>query len=390
MSALDALGLGVLVAYLALPLLALTARGPEASPGSRHRQLVAVLALDVALFAVPLLVSRLPAAHGEGAPALGHSTLAVLRWAAPPHGHGPLFWLGAAWLALTALGALHAGSRLARLGALLRAARVADEPACLEAWQLARALGLPPPRLVESDQIGVPFAWSLWRPAIALPPGLREQLSPEAFRCVLRHELEHLARGDQGWALAVALMRLPLALHPTAHALVREIGLAREEAVDEAAALEDPATYARALLDVAALAKPGPRLSEAVSMSATALSRRIRMLTEKPRRTAAKLWPTLAAALALTGVAGYAPRVAAQAASETASVSVLVKVGQKAVIHMADYGKPTRLAIGDPAICDVAPLSDFDIQLTGVSPGKTTLLLWTADNTRRAFLVQVQ
>ncbi len=392
---LDLLGAGVVLAWVGLPLLWLTARAKETEPTSRHRQLVTALGLACGLLLVPFAWSARPAAPVPPTSALAPLVERATEVLAPDDTIPPLSALALGWAVLTMVGAARAGLRVWRLARILKRARPAAEDDCVLALKLARERGLPTPRLLISDEVAVPCAASLWRPAIVLPTGLRERLQAEAFTCVLRHELAHLDRGDQGWVLAVALLRIPFTLHPLGPRFAADISLAREEAVDAVVAQTDAYTYAHALVEVAAQASrpDGPGFPEAVFMSASALSRRVTMLTNPRRLRPASWWSSLLVATIVAAAAFAAPRPQANDAPAApqghAEMGTPVKVAKGATTRLTIPGMK-RVAIGDAAIADVRTSGSSALQITGLSPGKTTLLVWTAGNTRTAYLVTVE
>jgi len=113
------------------------------------------------------------------------------------------------------------------------------------------------------------------------------------------------------------------------------------------------------------------------------------MLIERPKSRPARWWPMLAAALAVTAVGSYAPRVAAESsASSESSGEVPLVVGQ---IKKLSFDKPmSRIAVGDPQVADVRPDGDNGIVVTGKAHGKTTLLVWFDDGPRKAYLLNVK
>jgi hypothetical protein len=117
----------------------------------------------------------------------------------------------------------------------------------------------------------------------------------------------HVARADVAWAVAVA--RLPLALHPTARWLGREIALAREEAVDVIVSRNGAGSYAHLLIDVAALAGMARCPQALVSMEVSSLERRIARLCAPVPGQRGDAWRLLGATALLLGLVLIAPRL---------------------------------------------------------------------------------
>ena len=99
---------------------------------------------------------------------------------------------------------------------------------------------------------------------------------PVERRAILRHELEHLSRGDLWKSLAVRVLALPHWFNPVAWLAVRRFDDAAEWACDRAAMDEQPTTYAAMLLRLGELA--GTRARFGSAMSNRPLTTRIRRL----------------------------------------------------------------------------------------------------------------
>jgi len=89
---------------------------------------------------------------------------------------------------------------------------------------------------------------------------LPTDLPSDAVDAAIAHELAHIRRGDFAANLAIEIASLPIAFHPAVAWMKRRVAQTRELACDEmvAPALIDPIAYARALVDVAALATSAP------------------------------------------------------------------------------------------------------------------------------------
>lgn len=384
MSWLELLGAGVLLSWLALPVLALTVRHQaEAEPTSRHRQLVLVLGLGALLLLVPAMRSLVPVPSVVTAPTVTTVVAQVTEFVADrDDGPGPLAIIALVWVALVtvATGRLLYGLWVVR--AMLRRAEVASEADTILALQAARALSVPPTLVLVSKETAVPFVASVLRPCVVLPANVRAVLSDAELACVFQHELLHLQRSDQLWALVLAVLRVPFALHPTAKALAERAALACEEAVDAIASKKDARTYAHTLVTVAELSShSGPEASGAVFMSARALSRRITMLTASsgPRRLASAM-PLVVAALllAVAALAAPTPTPADDASAKAPrpgklEANVSMKVGEARVVTIAGM---QRVAVGDPSVVDVKISGKNQLTLIATGQGRTTLLVW--------------
>ncbi|MFT3707721.1 MAG: pilus assembly protein N-terminal domain-containing protein [Archangium sp.] len=73
-------------------------------------------------------------------------------------------------------------------------------------------------------------------------------------------------------------------------------------------------------------------------------------------------------------------------AAEPEATEIAVAVGEKTTIELAGI---KRVAVGDPAVVDVKTMDDKQVSLRGLKAGRTTLLVWTTDGSRRAFELRV-
>ncbi len=66
---------------------------------------------------------------------------------------------------------------------------------------------------------------------------------------------------------------------------------------------------------------------------------------------------------------------------------IVLPVGNSTVISAG--GTLTRLAIGDPSVAQATTAGATEVLVNGVSPGSTTLFLWTQSGTRTSFTIRV-
>jgi beta-lactamase regulating signal transducer with metallopeptidase domain len=313
MQVFSTLGAGVVLAWLSLPLLVwLTRRDAEAEPASRHRALIRVLTLSTLLFGIPALRATLEAS-GAGRPILdawigsglgdassGQAWTLSLPWV----GAVALAGIAGVWLILVALRLAAIALRLHRVRGLLSRA-VAPAASLHDALaREARALGLPTPALLVSDEVSVPFTARVLRPAIVVSTTLAETAEAETLRLIFRHELSHVARRDVPVDVGVTLLLALFATHPIARSLAREIRFAREAAVDAAVAPIAPRAYASLLVSMAERVHQARELE--VGMDDTELSVRVRRILDGGvHRRSARLAP-VALAFALLSCSGAA------------------------------------------------------------------------------------
>jgi hypothetical protein len=319
---LDLLGAGIVLAWLALPLLAWAARPmTEQHPAGAYRRILAALVLSAVCLALPWLRSQLPSSTHPLTPL----ALSVQVLATPVGGQqfgamrgfaaSPFHLLAVLWGCACAVASVRWGVARLRLTLLLARAVPAAPEQQQALTALAQSMGVSRPRLLVSGSAQAPFSVGVVTPSIVLPLSLAEDLPAYRLELILRHELTHLRRRDpltHGLARACTTL---FALHPRITALMRELTVAREAAVDSEIATSDRHAYASLLVELASLARFGQDPAH-VSMDDTALARRIAMLTqchsEKRRRTSASpLWLTAAA---VAGLSLFAPRVFADGA----------------------------------------------------------------------------
>lgn len=83
-----------------------------------------------------------------------------------------------------------------RLRRLVRAGSNAPGAVVHRVTELARSLGVRPPRVVAAPGLGSPLIAGLPRPVLLWPSGLEQRLSVDGVKAVLAHELAHLRRRD--------------------------------------------------------------------------------------------------------------------------------------------------------------------------------------------------
>ena len=180
-------------------------------------------------------------------------------------------WLGLAWLAgvgvlsLRMLVAWRLVRRLRTVGAVAVTGATAER-----ARRVAERVGVRRPvSLLVTSRVEVPAVVGWRKPAVLLPPGVAERLSPEALDTVLAHELSHVRREDFLVNLLQSCADVLLFHHPFARRASARIREEREYCCDEAAVASAPGAlpvYLRALVELDAgrhSASPAPSLSVA-------------------------------------------------------------------------------------------------------------------------------
>lgn len=305
MTILGALGVGLALAWLALPFAGRLA-SIDAPPLASCRR------LRLALFGVaslPLLVAGRALLPEDAKPRLP-VTLQVSAWldgSAPsePHRREPLRLLtgfeglGSAWLLALLLGIASEARRTLQRRRLY--ARSLPAPPEIENAVRERAVraGVEPPLVRIAPELGYAGAFGLTRACVLLAEA-DLQLHGRELRLVLDHELTHLARRDPLFETLEGLASACLALHPALPALRRALATAREAAVDRIVARDQPLEYAQLLLRIAARRAVAHPLTVS---SGTGLHRRIEMLSLPSSQARFTFLPSLAVP-ALVGALG--------------------------------------------------------------------------------------
>lgn len=145
--------------------------------------------------------------------------------------------------------------------------------------QLANTLGLRSKvRVCTNSRVALPMTWGVFRPVILLPQSASEWTT-DRMRVVLIHELAHVRRFDFLTQLLAGVARAAYWFHPLAWTAVSAMRREREKACDDTVLTlgEEPAGYARHLLEIAATGAIRPVPAAAVPMAqASHLETRIR------------------------------------------------------------------------------------------------------------------
>ena len=248
-SVLSRIGVGVVLAWLALPLLAWVARrGRAVNPASRHRALVGALVLSALLLGVPGSARLWTRVFGDTCKSSRPSSRRE-AWTPPRHGPRRMDEGPCRRRSLLVRCCVDSSRRSSpRLDGDARSPRSPHSRACLRTHGISPGLvgrrgtggghyRARAPRLRRGES-------SVRGPGV--PPNHRgvketaETADPETMALILRHELEHVSRRDVAVDVAVTTLLTLFSVHPTARALAREIRFARESAVDATVAPRVP------------------------------------------------------------------------------------------------------------------------------------------------------
>lgn len=180
------------------------------------------------------------------------------------------------------------------------------------------------------DGDGTPCVAGWFSPVIAVPASAFEELTPQQWRWLLRHESEHLRCHDTVAVLLQNIVRAFLWWNPFIHALIEEYARAREEACDAAAVGEsrDQDDYADFLLAWAAKAAPQPSYLMPFAHSRPARRLKARLVVLMEARGVRKKIGALFV-LACLAFVGIAPFFAASFGIATVAAQEAAKVDPK-------------------------------------------------------------
>ena len=250
------LGMGVLVAMLACPLVTLAYVWPEAVAPANGDTL--------ALPSVGVVA---------GAASSGITSATLEAW---------LPWLVAVWFVGVSVIALRAFAHWRRLSWLLRNASIplADCTEVLE--KLCRRFGISRRiRLLGSMAIDTPMLVGWLRPVILLPISMLSGFTPQQIELIIAHELGHVRRWDYLANLLQVVIETVLFYHPVVHWVSRDVRDARESCCDDLVlALADgsPVVYASALAELEQLRHDGALAAPALAATGGVLLERIRRI----------------------------------------------------------------------------------------------------------------
>jgi beta-lactamase regulating signal transducer with metallopeptidase domain len=168
---------------------------------------------------------------------------------------------------------------------------------------VVRAAQVRPFEVRVSQQLPVPVAIGLFRPAVVLPQRLLQELSVDQLNQVLLHESTHLLRYDDWTNLLQKIARAVLFFHPAVWWLENRLTLEREMACDEAVVAKtcNPRAYAEclALLAEKSVVARGLALVQAAVGRLQHTSLRVKGLLETGKDSREHRW---GAAVAVVGV----------------------------------------------------------------------------------------
>jgi len=206
-------------------------------------------------FSALIAIATLPLLGGAWWPrAASISAATVSRPAITLPGSWALYLFGA-WAAIAVWFVGGVGRGLWHLHVLRKSCFPVDPAALypqlrktLEGNQSTRAVAL-----CTSDQVHVPTAIGLVKPAVVLPRWVMQELTADELNQILLHELAHLRRWDDWTNLAQKIVKALFFFHPAVWWIEKKVSLEREMACDDAVLAETarPRDYAECLAHLA-------------------------------------------------------------------------------------------------------------------------------------------
>jgi beta-lactamase regulating signal transducer with metallopeptidase domain len=155
--------------------------------------------------------------------------------------------------------------------------------------------------LCSSQQVRVPTAVGLVKPAILIPHSLMSELSPVELNQVVLHELAHFRRWDDWTNLIQQALTALLFFHPAVWWIEKKLGLEREMACDDVVLAEtaSPRAYAECLARLAekSFVTRGTALAQSVLGKVRQTSARVARILDVNRPAPAAYTSRLAVSL---------------------------------------------------------------------------------------------
>jgi bla regulator protein blaR1 len=269
---------------------------PRTSATTRYRVWWITLAVVLALPWIPLL---LPHSESVSAPVTITATATPTAIVLPNLPDWVEAMLVGAWIAWVAYSLSLVATAL---GSLARAKRSAhpfpnDREGRLRLWTTVKTSGRAA-TLVVSNDVRSAAVLGLGRPAIAVAPGVLQDLDDRELDQVLVHEWAHVQRHDDIGRLSQTLIKAIAGLHPAVWWIDRQIDLERESACDDWSVnlVGSAKGYAACLIRLATLQNghTDGLLMPAAWSPSTLTTRIVRVLDGRRSRSTRRRLPSLA------------------------------------------------------------------------------------------------
>jgi TonB family protein len=195
-----------------------------------------------------------------------------------------------------------------------------------------------------------PGILGIFRPTVLLPRGLELALTRAELESVLLHEVVHLRRRDNLWALLQAVVVSMLWFNPIAWLISRSISIATEMACDERVVeiTRDAETYATMVVKCARYSLGVNQPAFAGIGSPPVMKRLRNVLAGERQRSIWVRGAALLAAVAAIGFSGYAGTIAAIAVPSGEPVSAPTTANESGSAPMAASMTPPAAEVASP------------------------------------------
>lgn len=161
--------------------------------------------------------------------------------------------------------------------------------------------------LCTSEQVRVPTAIGLVKPAIVIPRWVMQELSPGELNQIVLHEFAHLRRWDDWTNLAQQVVKALFFFHPAVWWIEKKVTLEREMACDDAVLEEtaSPRAYAECLAHLAerSFVQRSIALAQAAVGRLSQTSQRVAQILDVNRpKGAVRIWKPAASLIVGTGM----------------------------------------------------------------------------------------
>ncbi len=368
--AIDSLAAGIVISAFAFLFLRLSRRQDA---GARFAVWFSAL---LAIAVLPLTVGLWPQSNVSAAVSLRPAFTFPESWAVYLFG---IWAMGAGWSLLgvgKALWHLHE----------VRKSCVEVDPASLDTLiqkTFQRKRTRRPITLCTSEQVTVPTALGLVRPAIVVPRWVIEELPAAELNQVILHEMAHLRRWDDWTNLAQQIVRAGFFFHPAVWWIEKKVAFEREMACDEAVLAEtrSPRAYAECLTHLAekTFVQRGIALAQAALGRVSQVSRRVAQILDGNRVIGdSRAWKSavvLVAGFAVICSVGVsrAPQLIAFEGSQPSSVSSSVSVDHFPEVKSAIVTQAS-LVVPQPAKVTLAKVNEIPGRTKSQQPPRSAAL----------------
>ncbi|MFK8101230.1 MAG: M56 family metallopeptidase [Saprospiraceae bacterium] len=159
-------------------------------------------------------------------------------------------------------------------------------------------------QLAESAIVQTPMVIGFFKPAILMPLGALNHLTPEEVEAILAHELAHIFRNDYLVNIIQSLIEILFYFNPAVWWISAQVRIERENCCDDIAVqlCGSSLTYAKALVKLQEINQSVPRLAMPLSNNKEHLLNRIKRILNQPQNKSNVMEKITASGLLLIAV----------------------------------------------------------------------------------------